>query len=262
MAGKKPRERACPEGPKWTRVKATVAWSEAVAQAILDRVAGGEMLYAVCREAGMPTPQSVGKWARDNPEFGEALMAARVAGGRPARGGGGVWTYCEAAARAVFDRLCDGESLTSICADPTMPCLSTVFCWRRAFPDFADTLRTAREIQAERFCEMSWELAAEASPETAYLTHVRLTHIRWMAGVMAPKAYRQKPAEPEKAREIQTVLMRHFEIEVDPETGKRKVVAYCPNPITGQAEREDRPGWTPPPGMLPMPGGWDLASED
>src|ERR1700748_2481589 len=99
MAERKPRARACPEGPKWTRVKATVPWSEAVAEAIVERVAGGEMLYAVCREDGMPTAQSVGRWAKERADFGEALMAARVAGGRPARGGGGVWTYCEATAR-------------------------------------------------------------------------------------------------------------------------------------------------------------------
>jgi hypothetical protein len=261
MADRKPRVRSCPDGPKWTRGKATVRWSRKVAQAIVERVAAGETLYAVCREAGMPTAQSVGRWAKDRPEFGEALRAARVAGGRPARGGGGVWTYCEASARAVFDRLCDGESLTSICDDATMPCLSTVFYWRRAFPDFAETMRTAREIQAERFCEMSWELAAEASPETAYLTHVRLTHIRWMAGVMAPKAYRIKPVEPAGARKTLDVLMRRFEIEKDPETGKQKVVAYCPNPHTGEVECEDTPGWEPPARTVGVPMGWDLAED-
>jgi hypothetical protein len=153
----------------------------------------------------------------------------------------------------VYDRLCEGESLTAICRDPTMPSMSTVFYWRRAFPDFNATIRTAREIQAERFCEMSWELAQAAEPETAYLTHVRLTHLRWMAGVMGPKAYRLKPMEPEKPRERQTVLYRHFEIEVNKETGKRKVISWCPNPETGEAEREDAPGWRPPPGAVRLP---------
>lgn len=261
-AQRKPRDRACPEGPRWTRAKETVAWSPEVAEAICAQVAAGEPLYTALRADGMPAPQTVGRWAKERPEFGEALRAARVEGGRPARGGGGVWTFCEATARAVYDRLCEGESLTSICRDPTMPCLSTVFYWRRAFPDFAETLRVAREIQAERFCEMSWELAAEASPETAYLTHVRLTHIRWMTGVMAPRGYRLKPVEPPGARKTLDVLMRRFEVEQDPETGQRKVVAYCPNPLTGEVEREDAPGWRPPPGTVGMPGGWDLASED
>jgi hypothetical protein len=53
--------------------------------------------------------------------------------------------------------------------------------------------------------------------------------------------------------------MRRFESEPDPVTGKLKVVAYCPNPYTGEVEREDAPGWRPPAGTVGMPGGWDLA---
>ena len=63
------KARACPEGPLWTRAKETVPWSLAVAEAIVARVAAGEVLYAVLREEGMPTPQSVGKWAKANAEF-------------------------------------------------------------------------------------------------------------------------------------------------------------------------------------------------
>jgi len=248
---------------KWARGRETVPWSEALAEAIVERVAGGEMLYRLCREPGMPTAQSVGRWAREDEGFGEALRAARLAGGRPARGGGGVWSFCEETARAIYDRLCEGESLTSICRDPTMPSMSTVFYWRRAFPDFNTTIRTAREVQAERFCELGWEMAAEAAPETAYLTHVRLTHLRWMAGAMAPRAYRGKPVEPEVAKKPLDVLMRRFEIEDDPERpGRQKVVAYCPNPVTGEVEREDAPGWTPPAGTVGLPGGWDLYEGD
>jgi hypothetical protein len=38
------------------------------------------------------------------------------------------------------------------------------------------------------------------------------------------------------------MLFRHFHVEVDPETGEKKVVADTPNPLTGKAEREDTPG--------------------
>jgi hypothetical protein len=40
--------------------------------------------------------------------------------------------------------------------------------------------------------------------------------------------------------------------------GEMKVVAYCPNPVTGEVEREDAPGWESPAGTVGMPGGWDL----
>jgi len=233
-----------------------VTWSRALGEAICARVAAGEVLYAVLREPGMPTAQSVGRWARERVEFGEALDVARREGGRR-RGGGGVWSYCAETADAIFERLCEGESLTAIGADPTMPCLSTIFYWRRHVARFDEQVMLGMRIRAERFCDLGWELAMGATPETAYLTHVRLTQLRWTAGAMAPRVFRTRTVEPEApARELK-VLMRTFRLEPDPETGKDRVVAYCPNPLTGEAEREDTPGWRPPggPECIPMPGG-------
>jgi hypothetical protein len=237
-------------------VKETVRWSQALGAAICGRVAGGEVLYAVLREDGMPTAQSVARWAREKPAFGAALEAARRAGGRGPEGGG-VWSYCAETADAIFERLCEGESLTAIAADPTMPCMSTIFYWRDRIAGFEGRMQLAMRIRAERFCDLGWELAMGATPETAYLTHVRLTQLRWTAGAMAPRVFRTRTVEPEAPQKDVKVLFRQFRIETDPATGKDKVVAYCPNPFTGQAEREDEPGWRPPGGAecVPMPGG-------
>lgn len=249
-------EDVCPgrRPAKWARQRKVVGWSPALAKRICERVAGGELLYAVCREDGMPTAQSVGRWARERPDFDEAIRAARRAGGRPASGGG-VFTYCEEVADEIFERLCEGESLTAIGNDPAMPSLSTIFYWRRRFRAFEDAVQLGMRIRAERFCDLGWELATEATPETAYLTHVRLTQLRWTAGVMAPRVFRLKAAEPEKPPRTVDVLMRRFEIEVDPATGEEKVVAYCPNPVTGEVECEDAPGWRRPEGAVMIPGG-------
>src|SRR5690348_8300087 len=100
---------AAPKTGRWVRVKETVKWSAALGEALCERVARGEVLYAVLREPGMPTAQSVGRWAREKPGFGAALEAARRAGGRGAAGGG-VWSYCAETADAIFERLCEGES--------------------------------------------------------------------------------------------------------------------------------------------------------
>ncbi len=258
---RKPRPRACPNGPKWTRTRDTVRWSPALARRICERVASGELLYAVLREPGMPTAQSVGRWARGRADFGEALMAARREGGRPSRGGGGVWAYCPEVVDVLFERLAEGESLTGVCRDPTMPTYSTIYHWRRRFPEFDRLLRMAREAQAERFCDQGYDLAMSATPETAYLTHVRLTQLRWMAGVTAPRIYKPKPAEPEEAKEPLRVLIRTFRGEIDPVTGKEKVVALCPNPDTGQMEREDVPGYQYPPNSEPIPSGYSEQRE-
>lgn len=250
-------EDECPERApaRWVRRRGIVPYSDEVAQRLIARVAAGELFYVVCREPGMPTPQSVGRWAKARPEFGAAFAAARAAGGRDSRGGG-VWTWCEAAADAIVERLCEGESLTRICADPSMPSLSTVFHWRDRVEGFEARVQTAMRIRAERACDIGWELAMEATPETAYLTHVRLAQLRWWAGVMAPRQFRPKPVEPQAPAEpARRVLFRRFEVEADPETGERRVVAYCPNPDTGQAEREDEPGWRQAPHSFSLPGG-------
>ena len=60
--------------------------------------------------------------------------------------------------------------------------------------------------------------------------------------------------EPPPQVQDKRIPMRSFTVEVDPETGQKKVVAWCRNPETGKAEREDTPGWRPPPGIR-LPGG-------
>jgi hypothetical protein len=229
------------------RRKAEVRWSEALGRKICRRVAAGELLCQVLRDDGMPTQTAVANWEAARPKFKKALLAARKAGGRPKGSRGPAFTYNEGVAREIYERLCLGESLLAISRDPTMPSRSTMHYWRRHVPAFAALIQTAREVQAELFCDLGIEMAMAATPETAYLTHVRLNQLRWTAGVLAPQTYRTRPAEaPVPPRESRYVF-RSFRVEVDPVTGKDKVVAYCPNPYTGQVEREDTPGWRPPP---------------
>jgi hypothetical protein len=228
--------------------KRPVRYTTALARRICDRLAAGEILYAMCREPGMPTPEGIALWARQKPEFCEALVAARRAGGRPAGTRGPVSTYCPEVAQEIFERLCEGQGMTVIGRDPTMPSTSTIQHWRRRYPEFEEAYQLGKRIQAERMCDESLELAMGATPETAYVTHVKLSHLRWMTGVLAPRQFRVRMVEPDEGPKMTTLLIRRFEIEVDPESGKRKVVAYCPNPYTGQVEREDTPGWERPGG--------------
>lgn len=52
-------------------------WCADTAQAILDRVAGGEALVAVCRDPAMPSQTTVYNWRGRNPEFNAALEEAQ-----------------------------------------------------------------------------------------------------------------------------------------------------------------------------------------
>lgn len=251
-AGRKARASAEASAGGKRKRKIHARWSDALAERLLARLAAGEFLYRITREPGMPTPEGVAKWARERPEFAERLDAARRAGGRPPGQRGPVSTFSEHIAEEVIERLCEGESLTGIGADPTMPCLSTLMRWRRERADFENAVQVGMRARAERLCDTSWEMAEAATPETAYLTGMKLAHLRWMAGVMAPRVFRPRLVEPEAPRDVRTVMFRHFKIEKDPETGKDKVVGYCPNPHTGEVEREDTPGYRRPTG----PGRW------
>jgi hypothetical protein len=245
MAGEMQPAEPCAAGAAKARRRrgSRVAWSDEQAEQLLARLRGGELLFRILREPGMPSPSAIYKWARERPAFAAQFEAARREGGRPLGSRGPVPIFHEGLAEEIFQRVCEGEALTWIGEDPTMPCVWTIFRWRHERPEFETLMQLAMRIRGERAVDRADELVEAATTETAYLTHVQLTHLRWKAGAMAPRVYRVKMSEPEAPQQVRTILFRHFQIEQDPETGKRRVVAYCPNPITGQVEREDTPGW-------------------
>jgi hypothetical protein len=177
-----------------------------------------------------------------------------------------VTSFCRETAQEVFQRLCDGESLTTMGADPSMPCAGTLFKWRHRFPEFEQLVQLGMRVRAERMADEGWDMAMAATPETAYVTHVRLSHLRWMTGVMAPKQFRPKLVEPPN-QQVQTVLLRTFGVKTHPETGERKVVAYTPNPETGRVECDDveagTQGWVEePPGPVHPGTAWGRGERD
>jgi hypothetical protein len=62
----------------WNRGLTT--WSPARAEAVLARLAGGEGLQAVCREAGMPCVATWYNWMRARPSLAAAYKSAKEAG--------------------------------------------------------------------------------------------------------------------------------------------------------------------------------------
>lgn len=216
-----------------------VQFSDEVARALCARVAAGEAQVAICAEPGMPARGTLWRWTQEHPEFADAFRRARVAGG-VAQANGRPCGFTEAVAAEIYARLCEGESLSHLCEDPAMPALSTVHAWRRRFPAFDEAMRLAREVQAERFCDLGWEIAKKVTPETAKATAVKLGQLRWTAAVLAPKRYgKLKPLDADVPAPVQTVLLRTFKAEAGPD-GKLRVVSYVPNPETGRVEREVR----------------------
>lgn len=223
-----------------------------VAREICERVAAGESLKAICADPDMPSDRTVARWAREHPVFGAAYHRAK-AFARP-EGLGPTSTYCEATAHEICSRLAEGESLTAIADDPAMPAFFTILHWQRRSAEFAEAVALARQAQAERLADLGWEMALAATPETAYLTRVRLGQLRWAAAIKSPRTHgRQKaadlPAPPPPAAE--PILLKHFVVETHPQTGQRRVITYLPDPGANRLARIAEGPWT----ELPAPAG-------
>ena len=81
-------------------------------------------------------------------------------------------TYSESIARALCDRIADGESLRAVCEDPAMPDRHTVRDWRDTRPDFDAQYARAREQRADDIFDgldaiESAVLAGELDPNAA-----------------------------------------------------------------------------------------------
>jgi len=194
-----------------------------VSEEILRRTAAGETMRAICRDAHMPDPSTVCMWARKRPRFAADLLAAREAAGGPFIGGRS--SYCIATVEAICARVAAGEAVTAICADPDMPVAATVYAWRDKHPEFNNALYEAMDVRADRLFEQGWEMAQAATPQTAYLTQVRLAHLRWHVAKLHPKRYGVLKAlhaegeEPAAAVEAgprrMVVSVRHFNLAPD-----------------------------------------------
>lgn len=210
------------EGVLWRRQggpAGAVYWSSKVARRLLARVESGESLRAICADPDMPHRSTVTGWVKDLPRFAAALNRARTAAGWRMRGDHKP-RWDERVASEMFARLCEGETMTRICADPDMPSFSTVWRWQQTIPEFAAAVATARRIQAERFCDLGWDIACAVTPQTAFATKVQLEQLRWTAAAMAPRRFgrfkavtwEDEPAAAAQAEPQQVVFrVRQFE---------------------------------------------------
>ena len=225
---------------------APVRYSVWVTRAICRRVAAGETLVAICRDADMPARCTVGEWLRKTPKFAEMYARAKVFGDRTGRGRPS--SYCPATAHEIVVRVSEGEPLSDIVEDPAMPSMRVVLYWQTTQAEFAEAIELARWAQAERLADLGWKMALEATPQTAHLTRVRLGHLRWSAGIKAPRTHgRMKPVEPPAAPEGPRVLLfRHFHLEQNFATGQHRVVGYRADPETMRPVRDHVGPWTDP----------------
>lgn len=114
--------------------------------------------------------------------------------------------FSQRVADVICNRLADGESLRTICADDAMPHRATVFRWLAADEAFRDQYAAAREAQAETLFEEMLEIADDSSGDVKLVgkdgeerevcdgefvqrSKLRVDTRKWMASKLAPKKY-------------------------------------------------------------------------
>lgn len=70
-------------------------------------------------------------------------------------------TYNETIAAQICVRLANGEPMTKICRDESMPAQSTVYLWLSKYPAFVEMYTRAREDQADTLADEIVAIADE-----------------------------------------------------------------------------------------------------
>ena len=99
-----------------------------LAERILQEVALGRALSDICAEPGMPCVNTVRQWMADDIEgFAARYRAAGEIGGPRVR----IYPtrYTAELADRILHQLAHGRALKDICAEPGMPCVTTVQKW-------------------------------------------------------------------------------------------------------------------------------------
>ncbi len=144
-------------------MKPRATFTAEIADRILNGLASGQGLRALCRGPDMPTRPSVLRWLATRPDFARLAAHARQIGGLtgPGRPSG----HNAPVVDHIYDRLCAGEPLRTLCRDPAMPSRSTVHTWSHRHPATADALTLARDIADWAAAERQWEAWGEG-PES------------------------------------------------------------------------------------------------
>jgi len=116
--------------------------------------------------------------------------------------------YSQEIADAICERIADGDSLRTICADDAMPNKATVFRWLAKHPAFSDQYAHAREAQADTLADELTDIADDGTNdwmerkgsegevigwrengEAINRSRLRVDARKWIASKLKPKKY-------------------------------------------------------------------------
>ena len=102
--------------------------------------------------------------------------------------------YTKDMADKICEKIANGRSLRSICAEDGMPPMKTIYRWLEANEEFRHQYARARDKQADYFAEEIIEIADSAEAEIAAVSKAKLQidARKWAASKIAPKKYGDK----------------------------------------------------------------------
>lgn len=119
--------------------------------------------------------------------------------------------YNEDVASTICARMAEGESLRSICRDPSMPALSSVFLWVSKHSEFSEQYKLAMAARADAMFEEMFDIADDGQNDWMEIQdkegdcigwkmngeHVQRSRLRidtrkWALSKMMPKKYGDK----------------------------------------------------------------------
>jgi len=148
-----------------------VRYTDELAAEILRRLGAGEALYSLCKDPRMPTDQTLLRWVKDRPGFGEAFAAAR----RPRRrrsfdqlAGGGFGretSYTPGLALRVCDLIGYGRSMRGLAGRDGVPVLSTLYNWLNRHPEFRQMYAAACAARAHILRDEALEIVDDKTED-------------------------------------------------------------------------------------------------
>ena len=114
-------------------------------------------------------------------------------------------SYKKDTAAEICARLADGESLRSICRDPLMPDVKTVYLWMGQNAEFLQQYAQAREDQADTLADEIQDIAdtepaqvvddkgiARVDSGHVNWMRLRIDSRKWVASKLKPKKYGER----------------------------------------------------------------------
>ena len=119
--------------------------------------------------------------------------------------------YSRAIAREICHRLAAGEIWFKICNTGRLPSYTTLYDWRRRYPEFAESYAQAREMAADLRADKALVVAEESTQATVQSDRLRVGALQWSAAKGSPRSYGPKAG---KSDEIDEGQPRRLIIEV------------------------------------------------